>query len=487
MTHRIDPTILRDLDVRGIVGDTFHPEDAYHLGRAFARLAGNTPLRKGQKENGKNDGKERGQGERLRICTGRDGRQSSPSIEHALARGLADSGVDVLQAGMGPSPMLYYATHHQKSDGGIMVTASHNPREYNGLKFMLGGRSLTGAHIARLGTIVADGDYTDPAAPTAKGTIGPVSVFTDYVKRLARDYPKNTLTIAWDPGNGATCEVIKALADRVGGRHIFICDTVDGDFPNHHPDPSIHANLRMLQETVIRQKCDLGIAFDGDGDRVGVIDRNGHIIATDNILALLAGDVVRQQPGATVVVDVKAGPTLRTVLARLGANVIISKTGHSYIKNTLIDRKAAFGGEISSHIFFADSYYGFDDGIYAAIRLLRVMCHHDRSLDALCRDFPRPARIREIRLDCPEDKKFAITRHLINDISTDHHRIDTIDGIGVEGDDYWFLIRPSNTQPAICLLCEAKSDTHLHDIYQRLHTIFAGQGLTLPPLSTVQV
>lgn len=459
MSHRIDPTILREYDVRGVVGGNFHIEDAYHLGRAVAaRMAKN--------------------GTGKRVCTGYDGRLSSPDIEESLTRGLIDSGMEVLRVGLGPSPMLYYAIHHHQADGGVMVTASHNPPEYNGMKFTLNGRSLSGKDISDLGACTLAGDYV-----TGKGSQRSAPVAKEYVDRLRRDYPPLSWKIAWDPGNGASCDILHDLTDQVSGQHIHICDKIDGRFPHHHPDPSIAANLRHLQRAVLQHQCDIGIAFDGDADRVGFVDRNGAIIPTEHIILLLAQDVLKRQPGATIVLDVKAGPTLRRALQACGADLRIVKTGHSHIKNALIDYQAAFGGEISSHLFFNAPYYGYDDGLYAAVRLLALLHERGVALDEICRTLPRSCSIDEIRLDYPEEEKFSIVRRLSDDLRSADVRIDETDGLAVHGKDYWFLLRPSNTQPIICLLCEAETPARLKQTYQHLTERFAVHGLKLPPFA----
>ena len=347
MGHRFDPTILREYDIRGIVGKTLSSADALAIGRAYSVMLADAG------------------GHRLAV--GYDGRLTSPELEAALVDGLASEGADAVRIGRGPTPMLYYAAATLGVDGGVMVTGSHNPPDHNGFKFVFQGKPFYGAAIQKLGEIALGLG----ASWRARGRIDEHVVRGEYVARVARDYDGNgPLTVAWDVGNGATGEVVQELTSRLPGRHILLNETIDGTFPAHHPDPTIPENLVQLQQAVAREHCDLGIAFDGDGDRIGVIDGHGRILWGDQLMVVLARDVLARHPGAPIIADVKASQVLFDEIARMGGRPVMAATGHSLIKAKLAETGAPLAGEMSGHIFFADGYYGFDDAVYVAVRLL---------------------------------------------------------------------------------------------------------------------
>src|SRR5665213_1891185 len=364
--HHFDPTILREYDIRGIVGETLHEADAYALGRAYAKIltdsGGNT------------------------VAVGRDGRLSSPALEAALVDGLVASGVGVARIGLGPTPMLYYAGHTLGVDGALMVTGSHNPASHNGFKLMLGRRSMYGYDIKQLGHIAGRGDFV-----TGTGKVESRPVRDAYINRLLADFRAGKeLTVAWDAGNGATGDVLQRLVARLPGRHILLNETIDGTFPAHHPDPTEAENLLQLQEAVAKNKCDLGIAFDGDGDRIGVVDGDGNILWGDQLLMVLAQEVIAAKPGAQIIADVKASQILFDEIARMGGKPIMWRTGHSLIKSKMAETGAPLAGEMSGHIFYADRYYGYDDALYAAIRLLNILARSETSLAALRENAEEP-------------------------------------------------------------------------------------------------
>src|SRR5437899_2342433 len=357
MGHRFDPTILREYDIRGIVGQTLSTADARAIGRAYAvslSEAGGS-----------------------RVAIGYDGRLTSPELEAALVDGLTAEGADVVRIGRGPTPMLYYAAATLGVDGGIMVTGSHNPPDHNGFKFVFQGKSFYGDAIKRLG-----GTALRLGPPgRARGSVEQRAVRDDYVNRLVRDYDgERPLTVAWDAGNGATGEVVQEVTARLPGRHILLNETIDGTFPAHHPDPTIPDNLVQLQQTVASEGCDLGIAFDGDGDRIGVVDARGHIMWGDQLMVVLARDVLARHPGALILADVKASQVLFDEIALMGGRPVMAATGHSLIKAKLAETGAPLAGEMSGHIFFADRYYGFDDAVYVAVRLLGILGRTRESL-----------------------------------------------------------------------------------------------------------
>lgn len=432
-THVINPSILRESDIRGIVGETLSTADARAIGRAFGIVV---------REQGGS-----------RVCVGYDGRLSSPRLESALVEGLIASGVTALRIGRGPTPMLYSAVHTLCADGGIMVTGSHNPPEYNGFKILLGKKPFFGENIKKLGAIAVEG-----AISHRKGAIFNESMIDNYIQQLADAMRcHNKLFVAWDTGNGASGDVVKGLTSRLPGRHILINDVIDGTFPAHHPDPTVPENLEQLQHTVLENGCDLGIAFDGDGDRIGVVDGKGHILWGDQLMILFAEDVLRDLPGATIIADVKASQTLFDRIAALGGNPIMWRTGHSLIKAKMAETGAPLAGEMSGHIFFADRYFGFDDAHYAAIRLLDILARSTLSLADLRDAMPQTVNTPELRFDCPDERKFDVIEEVRARLLMNGANVDTIDGVRVRTSDGWWLLRASNTQAVLVARCESHS------------------------------
>jgi phosphomannomutase len=445
--HRFDPTILREYDIRGIVGKTLHEADAAAIGRAFGTMV--------KEKNGKS------------VAIGYDGRLSSPVLAKALTEGLTAAGVDVVSVGLGPTPMLYYAASTLNVDGGIMITGSHNPPDYNGFKMMLGRRSFYGADIQRLGEISAKGQVA-----TGKGKAETKSLLDEYVARIAKDYAgKRQLTVAWDPGNGATGEAVVKLTQALPGTHILINETIDGTFPAHHPDPTEPKNLEQLEALVAEKKCDLGIAFDGDGDRIGVVDSKGRILWGDQLMVILAGDVLKTKPGATIIADVKASQVLFDEVKRMGGAPMMWRTGHSLIKTKMAETKAPLAGEMSGHIFFADKYYGYDDALYAAVRLLAIIAGGTETIAAMRDRLPAVINTPELRFPCSETRKFAVIDEVRQRLETAGAEMSDIDGVRVSTADGWWLLRASNTQDVLVARAEAKSEAGLG----RLKTLLAEQ------------
>ncbi len=429
----LSPTILREYDIRGTVGKDLTEADAEAIGRAFATWLV------------ARDGK--------RVHVGRDGRSHSPMLETALLKGLTAGGMEVLSIGMGPTPMLYYATVTGGSDAGIQITGSHNPPHYNGFKFMAKGKAFYGEDILELGRIAAKGDYV-----SGKGSAREIEVFDDYVARLAADFdsPVN-LAIGWDAGNGSAGPAMKALTERLPGRHVLLYEDVDGTFPHHHPDPTVPENLEDLKACVAREKLDLGIAFDGDGDRIGVVDGRGRILWGDQMMSLLARDVIARNPGATIIADVKASQVLFDEIARLGGKPLMWKTGHSLIKSKMAETGAPLAGEMSGHIFFKDGYYGYDDALYAAVRLVSLVGRSGKSLAALRDELPEVINTPELRFPCAEDRKFKVPEEVKARLAAARANVDDVDGVRVLTEDGWWLLRASNTQDVLVARCEAHS------------------------------
>ncbi len=452
-SHRFNPTLLREYDVRGVVGQTLSAEDARALGRAF----GTRVARSGGR----------------RVAVGRDGRLSSPEMEEAVVDGLKRCGLSIHRTGMGPTPMLYFAVRHLGLDAGVMVTGSHNPAQYNGFKLMLGKGTLHGADIQALGTIAAAGDFASGA-----GSVADVAVLDAYVDRLVSEVAGwRDLTVVWDSGNGASGPIVSRLAARLPGRHVLLNEEVDGRFPAHHPDPTVAENLVQLQDAVAREKADLGIGLDGDGDRIGVVDGRGRILWGDQLMVVLAEPVLKNQPGATIIADVKASQVLFDEIARMGGKPLMWRTGHSLIKAKMMETGAPLAGEMSGHIFFADRWYGFDDAQYAAIRLLEILARGDMSLAALRDRLPEAVNTPELRFTCSEGRKFAVVDEIRARLEQAGARMQTVDGVRVRTEDGWWLLRASNTQDVLVARCEAASNAGLDRLRAALVDQLSRSGL----------
>ena len=454
--HHFHATVLREYDIRGVVGETLTTDDATALGRAFGSLAVDSGG--------------------SRICVGYDGRHSSPDMEAALVEGLISTGINVDRIGRGPTPMLYFATVDSGADGGIMVTGSHNPPTHNGFKMMHGPKPFYGQAIQDLGHRAAQGDFV-----SGSGAASEVAVFDKYIDRVIKDFHGNKpRSVVWDPGNGAAGEAVEAAVSRLPGTHRVINGTIDGNFPNHHPDPTVPANLVQLQKAVAEDRADVGFAFDGDGDRIGVIDGDGNILWGDQILVILSEDVLSERPGAPIIADVKASQVLFDEVKRLGGQPVMAKTGHSLIKAKMADLKAPLAGEMSGHIFFADRYYGFDDALYAAIRFLSILCRQSESLSERFARMPRAFNTPELRFDCDDERKFSVIEDVKARLVAAGENVNDVDGVRVQEDGGWWLLRASNTQPVLVARCEADSEDSLARIKVKLADQLSKSGLSLP-------
>ena len=356
--HEFDATSLREYDIRGVVGSTLHDADAFAIGRSF----GTVVSRAGGKM----------------VAVGFDGRLSSPHLSEALIKGLMASGMEVLEVGRGPTPLLYFAATTLETDGAVMVTGSHNPSNYNGFKMMLGKKAFFGADIQTLGRMAAASDVVDESTGSRRA----VDVVDAYIDRLLQDYDGGArkLRVVWDSANGAAGEVLERLLKKLPGEHTVLNPVIDGNFPAHHPDPTIAKNQEQLIAAVRKHEADLGIGFDGDADRVGAVDDEGTMLLGDQLMVVLARDVLREHPGATIIADVKASQVLYDEIAKAGGKPLMFKTGHSLIKAKMAEIEAPFAGEMSGHIFYADKWYGFDDALYVAIRLMGIVSRMDGKL-----------------------------------------------------------------------------------------------------------
>jgi phosphomannomutase len=452
MTHNFNPNILREYDIRGIVGVTINEDDAYALGRSFGAKA-------------------HGEGART-IAVGRDGRTHSGMLEAELIRGLTEGGMSVIQIGMGPSPMLYFATYYLDVDGGIQVTGSHNPADYNGFKMLLKGRSVFGAEIQELGQRAASGHWHE-----GSGTVEEVDIRETYVDRLLQDHSATPFRIGWDAGNGAAGPTLDMLVERLPGHHHVIFSQVDGTFPNHHPDPTVEANLADLKALVEREQLDFGIAFDGDGDRIGAVDGLGRVIWGDQLLAILAGPVLAAEPGATIIADVKASQVLFDRIAELGGVPLMWKTGHSLIKSKMKETGAPLAGEMSGHIFFKHRWYGFDDALYAAVRLIEAVSASGQSLTEIMDEMPKTCATPEMRFEVDEVRKFAIVEEVRDRLTTDAAKVDATDGVRVSTPDGWWLLRASNTQDVLVARAEAKDEAGVERLVAQIDDQLAKSGV----------
>jgi phosphomannomutase len=452
MTHRFNPTILREYDIRGIVGSTLTEADAYALGRTFGSQS-------------------RDEGAR-RIAVGRDGRTHSGMLEAALIRGLNEAGIDVLLVGQGPSPMLYFATHYLDVDGGIQVTGSHNPADYNGFKLLLKGRSVFGQEIQAIGRRAASGHWL-----VGNGTVEQIDIRQAYVDRLLEGFRGKSFRIGWDAGNGAAGPILDMLVERLPGQHHTIFSEVDGTFPNHHPDPTVEKNLEHLKRLVADKQLDFGIAFDGDGDRIGAVDGQGRVIWGDQLLMILAGPVLEANPGATLIADVKASQAFFDRVAELGGKPLMWKTGHSLIKSKMKETGAPLAGEMSGHIFFKHRWYGFDDALYAAVRLIEAVSASGNSLTEIMDAMPRTTATPELRFQVDESRKFVIVEEVRERLSADGAKVDATDGVRVSTSDGWWLLRASNTQDVLVARAEAADQGGLDRLVAQIDDQLAKSGV----------
>ncbi len=464
MNHIFNPTIIREYDIRGIVGKTLHVADALALGKAFGTLV----ARAGGK----------------RISVGYDGRTHSPAFEQALVEGLLSTGAAVERIGLGPTPMLYFAAAHTKADAGIMVTGSHNPSDQNGFKMLLaknlsGGGPIYGDAIKKLAVMAASSDFV-----TGHGAVSTSDIRDLYVERLLKDYAgMQPLSVVWDCGNGAGGEIVQKLTDKLPGKHTLLFADIDGRFPNHHPDPTEAENLADLQKAVAEHKADLGIAFDGDADRIGAVDGRGRIVAGDQLLAIYASEVLKTHPGATIIADVKASQVLFDKVTELGGKPVMGKTGHSLIKVKMAETNAPLAGEMSGHIFFADKYYGFDDAIYSGVRLVSLLSASGKSLAAWRDSLRQTVNTPELRFPVDEERKFAVVDEVKARLQKAGATVNDTDGVRVLTADGWWLLRASNTQAVLVARAEAQSEEGLDRLKAQLAEQLKASGLALPTAS----
>lgn len=453
--HRFHPSILREYDIRGVVDETLFEADAYFIGRGFASALIASGVTNPT------------------VAVARDGRLSSPALIAALKEGLKASGARVIDCGLGPTPMLYFAVHHLNADGGIMVTGSHNPPTHNGFKMMKGKSSFFGAEIQALGNAVQSNRLAH-----GTGSESSQSVHADYTTALMNEIKSlPSVAAAWDAGNGAAGEIVEAICAKLTSQHTLFT-TIDGTFPNHHPDPSVPENLRDIMACVINNKCKIGLAFDGDGDRLGVVDDKGRMVASDHLLMLLARDVLATKKG-TIIADVKTSQLFFDDVTAHGGEALMWKTGHSHIKSKMKEVSALFAGEASGHLFFMDRYFGFDDGLYAAMRMLRIVATSPIPLSDMVDALPRACSTPEIRIACADDRKFIVVDEIRDRLSDSGADFIALDGVRVNTPHGWWLVRASNTQPVINARCEATNKADLALLVETLRDYLAKSGVAL--------
>ena len=454
-THNFNNSIIRAYDIRGIYNETLHDKDAYFVGRSFASFL--------KSQNKKS------------IAVACDGRMSSPALKNELIQGILDCGIDVVDVGLGPTPMLYFSVYHLDLDAGIMVTGSHNPKNHNGFKMMLKSRPFFGEDIKNLADIASKGEFSQ-----GNGNIEQKNIKSDYVARLLHDLSiKKELNIAWDAGNGAAGEIMQELVKEIPGTHHTLFADIDGNFPNHHPDPTVEKNLQDIMSLIDEKHCDLGIAFDGDGDRIGVVDDEGEIIWGDQLMVFYAQEVLKENQGCVVIADVKASKVFFDEVTKAGGKALMGKTGHSLIKSKMKETGAKIAGEMSGHIFFADKYYGFDDALYAAIRIINIVSNLNCKLSDLRKTLPQTCSTPEIRIEVAEENKFQIVEDLKATLQENNIDFSDVDGIRADSDLGWWLLRASNTQSCLVARCEANSNENLKKLKEILRENLASLGVKI--------
>ncbi len=446
MKIQINPSIFREYDIRGIAGRDLSPEFAELLGLAYANyISGRKP------EAGRS---------RLTVSVGRDCRLTSDSYAEALIRGMRRGGLDVISLGVCPTPLTYFSVFNMNLDGGIMVTGSHNPADYNGFKTCIGKETIHGHQIQELRAIMEKG----PTPTQTEGSLKEHLIIPDYIDYLVKNAKGlKKMKIVLDAGNGTAATVAPELFTRLGAEVIPLYCELDGRFPNHHPDPTVVSNLKDLIEAVRTEKADFGVAFDGDSDRIGMVDENGKVLFGDEIMVLFSRSVLTHNPGATIISEVKSSNKLYDDIRAKGGKPIMWKTGHSLIKSKMKETGALLAGEMSGHIFFADRYFGYDDAIYAALRVYEIASEASGPVSSLVADLPKTVATPEIRLDCEEEKKFKLVEETKARLASGR-KIADIDGVRVDFGDGWGLVRASNTQPVLVLRFEAPSESRLNEI-----------------------
>ena len=442
----MNPNIFREYDIRGIVGQDLTEETVALLGKAIGTFFNQNGAR--------------------RIAIGFDARTSSPVFERLLTESFNESGCDAVLIGRVPTPVLYHTVYTKDVDGGVMITGSHNPPDHNGFKICLGKQTLFGSQIQEIKEIAFSGEFAK-----GTGTSEKIEVLDDYIKDILSkiDFGTRKIKAVIDGGNGMGGVTAVPVYEKLGVEMVKLFIEPDSQFPNHHPDPTVTENLQDCIKAVKEERADLGIAFDGDGDRIGLIDENGRIIWGDELMVLLSREILKVKPNATIIAEVKCSQNLYNDIAAHGGNAIMWKAGHSLIKAKMKETNAALAGEMSGHIFFADRFYGFDDATYAGARVLEILSKTDKKLSELLADLPETFSTPELRVDCTEEQKFEIVQKIADEFSRTNEVI-TIDGARILFENGWGLVRASNTQAILVLRFEADSEENLQKIRETVES-----------------
>lgn len=442
-TEMLNPAIFREYDIRGIADEDLRDPDVEALGSGLGtyliRHSGAT------------------------ICLGRDCRLSGERLHRALRSGLVSAGAHVIDIGIVPTPVLYYATVHFKANGGVMITGSHNPPEYNGFKTVCGAGTIHGAEIQNVRKLIASGDFE-----AGEGSMKELDAVTPYVNEVASQFHfDRRVKVALDAGNGTAGPVMHRILEKLNVEAVELFFEMDGSFPNHHPDPTLPVNLKPLQDAVGKEGAELGLAFDGDADRLGVVDERGSIVWGDMLVLIFGREILSRKPGSTFIGEVKCSQVMYDKLKELGGRPIMYKTGHSLIKAKMRQENAELAGEMSGHMFFYDRYYGYDDALYAACRLIEIVARSGQPLSHQLDGIPKLVSTPELRIDCPDELKFKVVEK-VADIVRKHRAIVDIDGVRVPFEHGWGLVRASNTQPVLVMRFEAESEDWLKKYQQEL-------------------
>ena len=436
MKHTFEKSILKQYDIRGVVDKQINNEDAYYVGLSYATL-----LKRKYKKNS--------------CVVGYDGRHTSPEYSKQVIKGLRECGIDVVNVGLVPTPVVYFAIHNLNKDAGIIVTASHNPPEYNGFKMLTNEEPVFGDDIQQLGIYAANDDFEKS---TTEGSYEEFNIKPNYFKFILDhlNLGDRKLKIMWDAGNGAVASILKDIVAKFPNENLTMCDVVDGNFPNHHPDPAVEKNMEMLKKAVVENHCDFGVGFDGDGDRIGVVDNKGFLLYGDQLLIILAREFLKDHPGEKVMSEVKASKVLYDDIKAHGGIPVMWKPGHSAQKSKMKSDNIKLAAETSGHMFYGENH-NYDDALYAAVKLMNFMSRSNETIADIREAFPKTYATSEIRVTVGDDKKFAIANEIAERMKKAGRKYVDVDGIRVETEDGWWLVRGSNTQPDITTRCEALS------------------------------
>lgn len=456
----INKDIFRAYDIRGNSLKDLTVEVAYKVGFCFAKMT----IKDGNNK----------------ICVGMDGRLSSPALYKLLEIGLVNGGAEVINIGVVPSPVLYFADKKFTPAGSIMVTGSHNPRDDNGFKIIQHGKSFFGSQIQDLLTEILNTDWSNNPPEINIVNKNKINISDRYIKNILEAVNINlNLKVAWDPGNGATGNIVEELKNHLNNENIIINSKIDGNFPSHHPDPTKADNLQELIKLVKEQNCDLGIAFDGDGDRIGIVSSSGKMLFGDQILCIFAEDILKENPNATIILDVKASQLIADRIKSYDGQPIIWRTGHPFIKSKMAESKALLAGEMSGHIFFADKYFGFDDAIYAALRFLDLLTRSNKTLDEIIYELPKSYSTPEIKIFVPSELKLQIIEEIKEKLLKNKIEFNDIDGVRVNTEDGWWLLRSSNTESAIIARAESSNAKKLEELKTMINQLLSKYGLNI--------